>query len=544
MGFKRHFRKNLLILWPLVALISCSSNQYQSFNVSCENANITFADGIEKNAGNVYNYDDIQLLYSISKLEKENKDAFGYKHIFNPLDYESNNPKMLVLPLHFSDGKGTSSNERNEIKENLMQTFMGDSAKTGWFSLKDFYRISSDNLINFDISFADFYSCGKSSKEINSIDKVIEVINNGLSNLTINGKKPSFSEFDSNNDGIIDSLWVVYDVLDYKQSSSTNSMLWNFTYPLYNSPYNNPYNIGSFSWGTYNLMYQGADNGIKFDAHTFVHETGHLFGLNDYYDYGGVTAPMCGLTMMDQNVCDFDAYSKLILGWKQPIIAYGNCTINVNDIKNGHPLVILPDESTLFSKDGKIFFNPFSEFLLVEYFDTKNELNLKDIKNGYDIVGLDANKISTDGEKFKVYHVNNCLLEIKKDREYKISVEPFNAKKVIRYVENTTISGFGKSEIEALNACGIKNFPEDINLLNEVTWVAKSTNFENNYGNLYIKEDEESGGKYLALNEGDYYFKYGDVFAPAKYSNYFKNSKNANKLLFDNGKYFSTTINF
>ena len=71
------------------------------------------------------------------------------------------------------------------------------------------------------------------------------------------------------------------------------------------------------NWTTEQL----ASGNAKPDAHTFIHETGHMIGLDDYYsydrgkgDYGGLG----GLDMMDFNIGDHNGYSKWMLGWLHP----------------------------------------------------------------------------------------------------------------------------------------------------------------------------------------------------------------------------------
>ena len=51
------------------------------------------------------------------------------------------------------------------------------------------------------------------------------------------------------------------------------------------------------------------------DSHTFRHESGHIFGLEDLYDYSGNYLPMGGFTLQVNNLGDHDPYSRLALGW-------------------------------------------------------------------------------------------------------------------------------------------------------------------------------------------------------------------------------------
>jgi len=58
-----------------------------------------------------------------------------------------------------------------------------------------------------------------------------------------------------------------------------------------------------------------------------IHETGHALGLPDYYDYdGGVGPPggVGGLDMMDGNWGDHNCFSKYLLGWLAPTVAFAN----------------------------------------------------------------------------------------------------------------------------------------------------------------------------------------------------------------------------
>ena len=73
--------------------------------------------------------------------------------------------------------------------------------------------------------------------------------------------------------------------------------------------------------------------GIIVDAHTFIHETGHLLGLDDYYDYNdyrGAKGGLYGADMMDNNIGDHGSVNKLLLGWIEPTVVCGAGEINID----------------------------------------------------------------------------------------------------------------------------------------------------------------------------------------------------------------------
>ena len=95
-----------------------------------------------------------------------------------------------------------------------------------------------------------------------------------------------------------------------------------------------------------------------------MHETGHILGLPDYYDYDGSIGPKGGLggwDMMDYNWGDHNAFSKYLLGWIDPVV-----------ISSGTHQIILPPSGTT-SSDNTVLIMPnavpdsFGEFFLVQY---------------------------------------------------------------------------------------------------------------------------------------------------------------------------------
>jgi M6 family metalloprotease-like protein len=146
----------------------------------------------------------------------------------------------------------------------------------------------------------------------------------------------SCSGFDLNSDGCIDGVWLVYGCPDYSNVASLTSNFWAYTYYDYSIAgqsltLSNP-SAYHYCWASYDFMYEMQDSWgkNKVDAHTYIHETGHLLGLDDYYvasDKATNAGPMGAVDMMDANVIDHDAYSKFSFGWVKPYVVSSSCTI-------------------------------------------------------------------------------------------------------------------------------------------------------------------------------------------------------------------------
>lgn len=139
----------------------------------------------------------------------------------------------------------------------------------------------------------------------------------------------NFTQFDNDNNGYIDSLFVKWTGPDngwanfwwaYQSNLESNSSL-----TVDGKKFN------KFVWSWYSNTAQASPTD---SIRTDIHETGHLLGLPDYYDYDESTGPdggVGGLDMMDSNWGDHNCFSKYILGWINPqVVSSGTKKIALN----------------------------------------------------------------------------------------------------------------------------------------------------------------------------------------------------------------------
>lgn len=540
---KASFSKDVLVASSLVfSLLACSTaNNF----LDIENFNCNLTISTQKTSGDVILPSEVEYEFTLSSLYSSKKHYINRKYI-----QDTNlNPKMLVVPLHFKDSKAvTNSYEKVDLKNKIEKTFNGSEIETGYESVSTFYNKSSFGKINFDIKIADFFDTEIYSSSIKNKDDVTRLVNETLKSVTYKGEKIDINDFDEDKDGFIDSLFFIYDVPNYKNDKSLNDVFWAYTYTK-DSPnaQKDELNYGSYSFASYDFLLPNKNKELKFDARTYVHELGHQFGLEDHYDYKNEASPTSFLDMMDGGLFDFDYYSKMSLNWVKPYIVFGEANINTYDLfESKSPVVVLKDQTRIKRKDDKYAFNPFNEYLLLEYFDFENPLINHDMTYGNLNIGFDSSNFITKSG-FKIYHIDSQLLEVKNQTAASfydlVNINDY----YFKAIRNTRSSDSSNSETSYLSKYNVKtNFDFNLNALNEITLIAKKTEKQNLYSSLYIKleiDENLNPVKSLMQISDDYLFHSGDEFDIKNYYSYFLNgSKNDVKL--DDLSNFTTKILF
>ena len=133
---------------------------------------------------------------------------------------------------------------------------------------------------------------------------------------------------------------------------------------------------------------------VKYNCETVIHETGHLLGLDDYYDYTENKGPEGGIgggDMMDYNVGDHNAFSKVLLGWINPYVLTGsNVSITLNSFEKSGDCIIVPK-----NWNGSFY----SEYFIIDYYTPTGVNAFVKGKSGL---------FGTYG--IRIYHINAELL--------------------------------------------------------------------------------------------------------------------------------------
>ncbi len=335
--------------------------------------------------------------------------------------------KVLVIPIWFTDSnKYILTSSRENVREDIEAAYFGSSSDTGWHSVKSYYEAESKGQLTIQGTVSEWYEIGKSVSTYapeSSLTKTETLATDAADWYFANHTDEKRSDYDSDGDGYLDAVMLIYAAPDYATLDSDDSNLWAYCFWIQDSSVRNVSSPGvnTFFWASYDFMY-GAEKSFArtgkaygggdtdhcaIDAHTYIHEMGHVFGLDDYYDYGANGySPAAGFSMQDLNVGGHDPFSVMAFGWADPYIPTESCQITIGAFQHNHDLVLLtPSWNSVDS--------PFDEYLLLELY-TPTGLNQLDCTYAYS--GYYPKGPSVPG--IRVWHVDSRLTYVKKDGNF------------------------------------------------------------------------------------------------------------------------------
>ena len=295
--------------------------------------------------------------------------------------------KILIVPVRLA---GSTSYEWNQAELDAVEeaTFSYDRfdslasyyyrASNGRLHLTGEVAGTMDNM--FESSYTESYLMG--DMDGSRLLALFEECLDWLYNQDID-----LDSYDSDDDGHIDSIHFF---VDGGGNADWQSSLWPHmaTLAMEPGPLDQP-TIMSYSLS--NLGFLGSS------AIATIHEQGHIYGIEDYYDYSGYIDCLGGFDMQDMNMGDWNSFSKMSLGWVDPI--YLNLELG-EEIEveltpaslGGSPLLLATDWNG----------TAYDEYVLVELFSKygNNEISWDEYSSSYGDLG--------DGG-IRLYHVDARL---------------------------------------------------------------------------------------------------------------------------------------
>lgn len=316
--------------------------------------------------------------------------------------------KLLVIPITFKNS-GSSLNTLEERKINIQNTFFGNKEMNQYYSVAEYYERSSYGELSIKGDVTNWYTyegdVNENSGQTTSktiVEAALKDIANNPDRYFNNKEYNSLSNFLHDGSDYIDGIFAIYDHPSIASNNKDN-IFWAYTNsvePNSSTQIKEGIKYAHYCWASYDFMNVSFN---KVDARTYIHEIGHLIGLEDYYNTSSSYQPTGCLDMMDANLGDHNAFSKMVLGWVTPKVIKEKGEISLSPFVNSGDVLLLPI--------GDNYKNTaFEEYLLVEYFaptGLNNHFGSRYIVNTSDGNSHTFSYFSSYG--FKVYHVSAKL---------------------------------------------------------------------------------------------------------------------------------------
>ena len=284
--------------------------------------------------------------------------------------------RFLIIPVWFSDSDSyIDLDKRDDVRDDISLSYFGSRDEIGYESVKSYYEELSQGNIIFDGVVSSWYETSYTSYQFGQNNSVMDRIFEDSVTWYFNNTTETHCDFDCDGDGYLDGVVYIYAAPDYQNLYDMGDNAWAATYWCQTSANKtNPVRNVHF-WASYDFMYGKDDaydktgssysNGdtryCLVDSHTFIHETGHMLGYSDYYDYNGIADPAGGFSMQDYNVGSHDPFSVVSSGWCDPIIPTGSCEMTIGTFQATRDLILLTPEWNSID-------SPFDEYMLLELY--------------------------------------------------------------------------------------------------------------------------------------------------------------------------------
>lgn len=463
----------------------------------------------------VYNPNEVELEMTMSDFEDQ---AF-YNTQCMPSIGDVN---VLVVPVLIPeyetiDLNNDGNDDSNKVLEDIETLFFGnpeEDSRLEFGSVSSFYKESSYGKLNIKGTVTDWFNVedelGYTKATDITSDVTTEIMEKAVEEYR-DSSSDKLTSFDSDKDGFIDAVWLVYSAPDY---TNNGPYLEDYNYWAYTS-WANQDSEGDLSspianvygWASYDFMYEGYETS-SIDSHTFIHETGHFLGLSDYYSTDGNAhySPLGKVDMMDNNIIDHNSFSKMLLGWTKPYLVYGSGEIDLKSMQNENSFIVIQQDDAEVSNT----FNPFSEYILIELY-TNEGLNKIDSYDIYDSV------LAPQGKGVRIYHIDKRL--------FTVSLDELNNNNTIQiYDEKDKQDGFvtpitNSRDNDVYNT--VFHLDNTVNLFDEIRLIEATG------------KDSFSNGGYQTLKS---YFKDGDHFSLDDFSTFFQFDENKSPVLNNGAK--------
>jgi len=268
----------------------------------------------------------------------------------------SNSPRSLVILVNFSDKSFVTSSAQSAFTNLLNQSGYSANGATG--SARDYFMASSYGKFSPEFDVVGPYTLSKTMQSYGANDadgydvdpaRMIVDACKAADNAGVN-----FSQYDTDNDGLIDNIFVYYAGYNEAEGASENT-IWPHRWVVYTSQesstdYTYDGTVASVTFDGVRLYdyactseLKGTSGSNMCGVGTFCHEFGHVLGLPDYYHTAEDKTTLDYWNIMDAgNYLNdgrtppvYSTYDRFYLGWLTPEEANTPSNLTLKPIYQG-----------------------------------------------------------------------------------------------------------------------------------------------------------------------------------------------------------------
>ena len=253
--------------------------------------------------------------------------------------------KSLVFLVEYQDVKFTTADVHDVFNRQLNESGYSDYGATG--SARDYFLKQSDSIFNphFDVFgpvtlpqdrryYGGNDAYGNDRNPEYMMLHAAELLKNQI----------DFSEYDFDNDGYVDNIYIIYAGMG-EASGGSSETVWPHSFQVANSPSYNGKRLRGYACS--NEVFGGVPDGIG----TFCHEYSHVLGLPDLY--GTQTQFACTPNewdIMDQGSYNnnsrtppnYSSFERNALQWMKPIIVDDATNVTLHSISDSNTAYLIP----------------------------------------------------------------------------------------------------------------------------------------------------------------------------------------------------------
>lgn len=304
--------------------------------------------------------------------------------------------KLLVVPVVMGGEVSFTAEKLARIQSVFFDENLSAKGDGNYFSLAEYYHRTSLGKLTLTGEVAPVLSC---TDTVASLEATSTYVPGVPAYQFWKAQTADYlKSYDSDNDGYIDGIVFVYSA----PFKSSDGYYWAFTSTFAKQEDTSKPSLGRHIWMSVDFL---QSDGYTNDGHTIIHEFGHMLGLRDYYPTDSAYLALGGMSMMDYNILDHDPYSKMMLGWAEPLyysLPTGSSqTITLKPFETSNQFVLLNDNWDHSSLD---------EYLLIEYY-TPTEINALDSAKRY-ISTTAQRSLGFTKPGIKIYHVDSRIAKL------------------------------------------------------------------------------------------------------------------------------------